>query len=137
MSSGAGPRYASNPAEALECFFQYITFADKQEKDKLIKALIEGFHFFDPTTGPLGRSLAIAIDLDSNDRERKERMIMTLLRQLDNPSYYDIVKDKEVVFQPNLKRDLMKFLFEWPAVKATPVPAPPPPPPQQMERYTY
>lgn len=137
MSSGSGPRYASNAAEALECFFQYITFADKQEKDKLIKAVAEDFPIFDPTTGPLGRNLAIAIDLDSNDKERKERIIMTLLRQLDNPSYYDIIKEKEVVFQDNLKRDLMKFLFEWPAVKTTPVPASPPPPPQEREAYRY
>ena len=134
MSSGSATRYASNTEEALECFFHYITLADKREKDKMIKALVEEFPVFDPEKGPLGRNLAIAIDLDSNDRERKERMIMTLLRQLDAPSFYDIIKEKSIVFPPNLKRDLMKFLFEWPPVKATPVPAPPPPP---EPAYTY
>jgi hypothetical protein len=134
MASGASPRYATNAEEALECFFYYITFADKREKDKLIKAIVEQFPLLDPVNGPLGRSLAIAIDLDSNDRERKERMIMTLFRQLDVPSFYDIVKEKELVFPPNFKRDLMKFIFDWPAVKATPVPAPPPSP---ESTYTY
>jgi hypothetical protein len=137
MASGASPRYATNAEEALECFFHYITFADKREKDKLIKAIVEKFPLFDPVNGPLGRSLAIAIDLDSNDRERKERMIMTLFRQLDASSFYDIVKEKELVFPPNLKRDLMKFIFDWPAVKATPVPAAPAPPPENAYTYRY
>ncbi len=135
MSSGV--RYASSTEEALECFFHYITFADPREKGRLIKAVVEEFPLLDPATGPLGRSLAIAIDLDSNDRERKERMIATLFRQLDSPSFYDIVKDKEIIFPANFKRDLMKFLFDWPAVKATPVPAPPPPPAETGYTYRY
>ncbi len=137
MSSGANTRYASNAEEALECFFHYITFADKREKDKLIKAIIEQFPLLDPANGPLGRNLAIAIDLDSNDRERKERMIMTLFRQLDASSFYDIVKEKDIVFPNDFKRDLMKFIFDWPAVKATPVPAAPAPPPENVYTYRY
>jgi hypothetical protein len=136
MSSGV--RYASTTEEALDCFFHYITFADPREKMKLIKAIIEQFPLLDPEAGPLGRSLAIAIDLDSNDRERKERMIATLFRQLDSPSFYDIIKEKEIVFPADFKRDLMKFLFEWPAVKATPVPKGPPEPlPDQRFIYRY
>jgi hypothetical protein len=137
MSSGVATRYATNAEEALECFFHYITFADKREKDKLIKAIIEQFPLLDPATGPLGRNLAIAIDLDSNDRQRKERMIMTLFRQLDAPSFYDIVKDKDIVIPPDFKRDLMKFIFEWPAVKSTPVPQAPPPVPENVYVYRY
>jgi hypothetical protein len=64
-------------------------------------------------------------------------MVTTLFRQLDSPSCYDIVKEKEIVFPQNFKRDLMKFIFEWPAVKATPVPAPPPPPPETGYTYRY
>lgn len=121
-------RYASNADEALECFFHYITFAGKRDKDTLIKALIEKFPFFDPEKNPIGRSIAVAIDLDSNDRDRKEKMFFSVFQLLDKTEYYDIMKDTVIQIPQSLKADLMKFLFEYPDVRATPVPVKAPPP---------
>ncbi len=123
------PRYASNADEALECFFHFITFATKREKDALIKGLVAALPFFDPEKNPIGRSVAVAIDLDSNDRDRKEKMFFSVFKLLDNKEYYDIMKDTVIQIPSTLKADLMKYLFEYPDVRATPVPAPAPPPP--------
>jgi hypothetical protein len=116
------PRYASNADEALECFFHYITFAGKKEKDALIKALIEALPFFDPEKNPIGRSVAVAIDLDSNDRDRKEKIFFSVFQLLDKKEYYDIMKDTVIQIPSTLKGDLMKFLFEYPDIRETPVP---------------
>ncbi len=122
-------RYASNVDEALECFFHFITFAGKREKDLMIKSLIETLPFFDPEKNPIGRSVAVAIDLDSNDRERKEKMLFSVFQLLDKKEYYDIIKDAVIQIPPTLKADFMKFLFEYPDVRATPIPVKAPPPP--------
>jgi len=122
-------RYASNADEAIECFFHFITYAGKREKDALIKALVEKIPFFDPEKSPIGRSVAVAIDLDSNDRDRKEKMFMSVFQLLDKTEYYDIMKDTTIAIPSSLKADLMKFLFEYPDIRTTPVPikiAPPP-----------
>lgn len=122
-------RFASNADEALECFFHFITFAGKREKDALIKSLVAAYPFFDPEKNPIGRSVAVAIDLDSNDRERKEKMFFNIFQLLDKTEYYDIMKDATISIPPTLKADFMKFLFEYPDVRATPVPIKAPPPP--------
>ena len=122
-------RFASNADEALECFFSYITFATKRDKDAMIKALITSLPFFDPEKNPIGRSVAVAIDLDSNDRERKEKIFFNIFQLLDKTEYYDIIKDTTIQIPPTLKADFMKFLFEYPDVRSTPVPVKAPPPP--------
>jgi hypothetical protein len=122
-------RYASNADEAIECFFHFITYAGKKEKDALIKSLVTELPFFDPEKNPIGRSVAVAIDLDSNDRDRKEKMFMSVFQLLDKKEYYDIMKDTIIQIPPTLKADLMKFLFEYPDVRATPIPVKLPLPP--------
>jgi hypothetical protein len=122
-------RYASNADEALECFFHFITFAGKREKDALIKSLVETLPFFDPEKNPIGRSVAVAIDLDSNDRDRKEKIFFSVFQLLDKKEYYDIMKDTIIQIPTTTKADFMKFLLEYPDVRATPVPVKVPPPP--------
>jgi hypothetical protein len=122
-------RFASNADEALECFFHFITFAGKREKDALIKGLVAAHPFFDPEKNPIGRSVAVAIDLDSNDRDRKEKMFFSVFQLLDKREYYDIMKDAIIQIPQTLKADFMKFLFEYPDVRATPVPIKAHPPP--------
>lgn len=115
-------RFASNPDEAIECFFHFITFASKRDKDTLIKGLVEAIPFFDPEKNPIGRSVAVAIDLDSNDRERKEKIFYSVFQILDKKEYYDIMKDTIIQIPGTLKNDFMKYLFEYPDVRATPIP---------------
>ena len=47
---------------------------------------------------------------------------MYVFQLLDKKEYYDIMKDTIIQIPSSLKGDLMKFLFEYPDIRETPVP---------------